>query len=392
MTRIWNRQYTAIFLLNAILNISFYMISTTLSVHLTDRGMTVATAGAVIGAMPMAAMLIRPFSGWICDRFSKKRLMLIFLMLNGLCIAAYGIAASDAAYLIARLLHGVSFSITTTVTMALIASYIPKERMGEGLGYFGVGQTLAMAVGPGAGLALAHYINTQAMFFFASFCVIVSMISLLFLQDSGGERGTGQRKGLPLSWSAIFVKQALLFSVISFALSSVNAIETSFIALYGLELGMPNAGWYFTLSAAVLLLSRMFCGKLVDRKGFSFVLYPGLICVALALWLLSEASAFNPVAIFAIAAVLKALGVGAVQPALQASVMNAVSPERRGAATSTFYIGADLGQASAPVIAGEIIDSSGYPSMFRVFMLPLAAVLIGYGLFMRIRKSRMTSR
>jgi MFS family permease len=72
--------------------------------------------------------------------------------------------------------------------------------------------------------------------------------------------------------------------------------------------------------------------------------------------------------------------------------MNAVSPERRGAATSTFYIGADLGQASAPVIAGEIIDSSGYPSMFRVFMLPLAAVLIGYGLFMRIRKSRMTSR
>ncbi len=392
MTRIWNRQYTAIFLLNAVLNISFYMISTTLSVHLTDRGMSVATAGAIIGAMPMAAMLIRPFSGWICDRFSKKWLMFIFLMLNGICIAAYGIVVSDAAYLIARLLHGVSFSITTTVTMALIASYIPRERMGEGLGYFGVGQTLAMAVGPGAGLALAHYINAQMMFFFASFCVIVSMISLLFLQDSGAERRPEQRKELRLSWGAIFVKQALLFSVISFALSSANAIETSFIALYGLELGMLNAGWYFTLSAAALLLSRMFCGKLVDRRGFSFVLYPGLVCVALALGLLSGASASNATAIFAIAAVLKALGVGAVQPALQASVMNAVSPERRGAATSTFYIGADLGQASAPVIAGEVIDSSGYPSMFRVYILPLAAVMIGYGLFMRIRRSRMTSR
>ncbi|WP_221414124.1 MFS transporter [Paenibacillus sp. 598K] len=390
MTRIWNRRYTAIFLMNAVLNISFYMISTTLSVYLTERGMTVATAGALIGAMPLAAMLIRPFSGWICDQFSSRKLLLIFLTLNGLCIAAYGAAVSDVAYLIVRLLHGVSFSITTTVTMALVASSIPRERMGEGLGYFGMGQTLAMALGPGAGLALAHATGPRLMFFFASLCVIVSLISLLFLPDAGEERAD-RPKRLQWRWGDFFVKQALLFSIISFALSSANGIETSYIALYGLELGLANAGWYFTLSAVTLLLTRMFCGKLVDRKGFSYVLYPGLACVALALLLLSGASAYHAATIFAVAAVLKAIGVGAVQPALQAAVMHAVPPERRGAATSTFYIGADLGQASAPVIAGDIVDNSGYEAMFRVYMLPLAAVMAGYGLVMRIRRRRMTA-
>ena len=86
--------------------------------------------------------------------------------------------------------------------------------------------------------------------------------------------------------------------------------------------------------------------------------------------------------------ILKALGVGTLQPALQAATVQSVPPERRGAATSTFYIGTDLGQFSAPIIAGSLIDSVGYVSMFRIYILPLFGVGVLYILLKTKKKNK----
>lgn len=375
-------------MLNIILSTSFYMISTTLSLHLVDLGMTVAVAGTIIGAMPLAAMLIRPFSGWICDNFNRKYLLTIFLVLNALSIAAYGIVTSETAFLAIRLLHGISFSITTTVSMALIAGYIPKKRMGEGLGYFGIAQTVAMAIGPSIGLALAQVSGSRSMFLFAALCVVISMISLFYLREEKSEDPHFGRKELRLRFGDFIVKEAVLFSIISFALASANGIENSYIALYGQQFGFLNVGWYFTLSAVVLLISRLLFSKVMDRRGFSFVFYPGLICVGTSFLLLSYATGTNALYVFATAAIIKALGIGAMQPALQASVMQRVKPERRGAATSTFYIGTDLGQASSPYMAGKMIDTNGYPDMFRIYIIPLIVVGVLYSILKWMKEKK----
>lgn len=386
VNKIWNKQYVTLFSLNVILSTSFFMVSTTLSKHLVQLGMTVAVAGTIIGMMPLAALLMRPFSGWISDRFNKRSLLFIFLSIYALCMLAYGLVTSELAFLVIRFLHGISFSMTSTISMALIVGFIPKDRMGEGLGYFGIAQTIAMAVGPSIGLALLQFSTSQWMFLFASVSVVVAMGTLFYLPNVRPKELERERQALRLRLSDFFVKEAIIFSVITFALSSTNGIENSFIALYGIEFGMLNVGWYFTLSAVFLLLSRVFLSKVGDRKGFSFVFYPGVLCIVFSFLLLSSATATNAVYIFAVAAILKAIGIGAVQPAVQASVMKNVSVERRGAATSTFYVGADLGQATSPYIAGKMIDTSGYSDMFKFFAMPLIVVAALYGGVMWRRK------
>ncbi len=388
MNKIWNRQYIILFSLNVILNISFYMVSTALSKHLVELGMTVTIAGTIVGAMPMASMLIRPVSGWICDHFSKKRLLAIFLLLNCICVLGYGLVHSETIYLLLRIMHGISFGITTTITMTLITSYIPEGRLGEGLGYFGLAQTIAMAVGPSVGLALSWIAGNRFMFFFASLCVFISLLSAFFLEEGIRlETGMGVRK-LQLKLGDFFAKEALLFGTITLTLSSLNGIESSYITLYGEQFGITNVGWYFTLSAVILLFSRTLCGKMVDKRGLSAVLYPGAAMIGTAFLLLSGVNYNNKFILFSIAAVLKAIGVGAVQPALQASAIQSVKSERRGAATSTFYVGTDLGQATAPVIAGRIIDTNGYPFMFRIYLVPLVMVSILYGIIELLRKRK----
>ncbi|WMJ90127.1 MFS transporter [Anaerocolumna sp. MB42-C2] len=387
--KIWNRQFTILFMMNFILNISFYMVSTTLSKYLVALGMSVTVAGTIIGAMPMASMLIRPVSGWICDHFSKKKLLLLFLAVNCFCVAGYGMVQSDISYMALRILHGLSFGITTTAVVAYIAQFIPSKRMGEGLGYFGLTQTLAMAVGPFIGLVLSKKAGSIVMFYSAGFCVFLSLLSALFLDD---QQPVKAAESLRLKAKDFFMKEVVIYCILTFTLSSVNGIESSYITLYGKQVGMEDIGWYFTLSAIILLFSRIWCGRLVDKKGLAAVLYPGIAAVVGALFLLSLVPEGNKALLFAAASVLKALGTGAIQPALQAAALQSVPSDRRGAATSTFYVGTDLGQASSPVIAAGLIDTKGYPFMFRIYVIPIFFAGVLYGLITKRKKKALSQR
>ena len=71
--------------------------------------------------------------------------------------------------------------------------------------------------------------------------------------------------------------------------------------------------------------------------------------------------------------------------ALQAATIQSVTTDRRGAATSTFYVGTDLGQFAAPAAAGKMVDLAGYPFAFRAFIFPLIAVGIAYMVFQSIK-------
>lgn len=71
---------------------------------------------------------------------------------------------------------------------------------------------------------------------------------------------------------------------------------------------------------------------------------------------------------------------GVLQPAIQAKCLKSVEAERRGAASSTYYIGTDLGQGGAAVIAGQLIPVYGYSGMFLFYMIPLLGVGIIYAL------------
>ena len=96
---------------------------------------------------------------------------------------------------------------------------------------------------------------------------------------------------------------------------------------------------------------------------------------------------------FAVAAVLKTIGVNLSKPALQAAAIKSVGNERRGAAVSTYYIGTDLGQGLSPMVAGQIIDGNGgnYRILFLLFTLPLALAGTLFAMLNRWMKKRRTN-
>ena len=62
-----------------------------------------------------------------------------------------------------------------------------------------------------------------------------------------------------------------------------------------------------------------------------------------------------------------------------------VRPERRGVASSTIYIGGDLGQAVGPMLGGAVAQSVGYGIMYWICAVPIAAAWAYF--FMREKRS-----
>ena len=195
----------------------------------------------------------------------------------------------------------------------------------------------------------------------------------------------------------IIAVEVLGYTCVSSMFSFSNGIVTSYLVLYGRELGIGNISLYFTINALAMFLVRPVSGKLMDKKGMYIVAFPGMALTIVSMLLLASAGRFTGGAFAAVmvSSVLKALGQGAAQPSLQAACIKKVGKERSGSATSTYYLGGDIGQGLAPMIAGVIVGSAltplkGYIVSFNMTAVLLALAMIG--LVFIYRKEKMAKR
>ncbi len=368
-SNLFNRAYLALLCINLIVSISFYMLSTTVTLYATSVGLTTAAAGTVVGVLSIASLGMRPFTGIISDRLERKRLLIASLLLISVAMVGCSLTASLTVLIFFRILHGIGFSLATTITMTLVAGTLPEERMTQGMGYFAIGQTISTAVAPALGLLLGERFGYETTLRTAAALLILSAMLAAWTVESQ-PMGTKMHERYAFRLSDCFAVEAVPYGVLAILVSGCTGIENSFISLFGQQLHLGSVGWYFTLSAVALFVARMFGGQFADRNRMAIPLSLGVM--ALAFLLLGGIAGYGGAIIFACAAILKALGLGTVQPALQARSLNSVPEERRGAASSTYYLGTDIGQAFAPMAGGVAVQACGYKGMFLLAAVPVA--------------------
>ena len=143
----------------------------------------------------------------------------------------------------------------------------------------------------------------------------------------------------------------------------------------------------FTVNAIALVVIRPFAGKLSDKKGLSYIFYPATIAAVIAAALIgSSVSLWMILA----AAVFKAVGQGSAQPTLQATCIKLLPENKSGVAISTFYVGADVGQGTGPIIGGVIATMWGYGAMFYFCGGLLILGLVTYFVYSKSNKEIRT--
>jgi MFS family permease len=91
------------------------------------------------------------------------------------------LAASFAVFLAVRLFHGLGWSATTTAAGTIATDAVPKSRLAEGMGYFGLTSVLAMAVAPTFGLTVMNHFNFAVVCYTSLSLAFLAMLIALFL-------------------------------------------------------------------------------------------------------------------------------------------------------------------------------------------------------------------
>ena len=384
-TKIWNSVFISIFLANMFLNLSKQMVNTLIAKYADVLGASSVMVGLVASGFAITALLFKLISGPVNDSMNRKYVLMFAALVMAFSYVGYGLSTSVQGLFAFRLVQGAGQAFTATVCLALASDALPAEQFTAGIGYFSLGQVISQTIGPTVGLALVGAFGYRATFFIAAAVMAGSALMATMVKT----RDDTVRKKFHFSFRNIFAPEALLPAVMMALLSMAYACVSSFLVIYATDKGInqTSVGLYFTVYAVVMLFSRPFVGKLTDRYGLVRTFIPALGCYALAFILISVSSSLP---LLLTAAAISAFGYGTCQPAVQTLCMKCVPKERRGAASSTNYVGDDIGNITGPLISGALVTAFGYTAMWRLMIIPVALVaaltLIFSGKIGRIEK------
>lgn len=381
--KLWNGRYIFMLFLGTLTSTSFFMVAPTLSKYAIQLGATLPVAGVIAGLFSITALVARPFGGIAADRLNKKLVLIIATITMGIAAIGYSLSTNIPMFVAFRVLHGIAFAVSGTTNIAFVASFIPKERLGEGIGYLGLGQILSTAVGPNIGLLIGNTYGFNNTFLISGIILLVAAVLMtrITYQPIVKIAKTGEklpRKRIVLQ--DLIATQVLPLAMIGGIFSLSNGIVSSFLVLIGEERGIKNIALYFTVNAICLFMVRPMAGKLADKSKLSYILYPALFLAGMEALVLGRATSLWMILA---AAVLKSFGQGSAQPTLQSHCVKMLGPSKSGVATSTFFIGADIGQGLGPIIGGVISASFGYNVMFYIVAGIFVVGMAAYTLYER---------
>lgn len=365
---LWTKDYVLLLISNLVIYIAFYMLLTTLPYYVFATGGTNADVGMVTTILAISAIVIRPFSGILLEKGDKKKLTIIGIIISVLAIKSFTWAITILAIMAIRFVHGFGWGITTTTYGTISSDLVPISRRGEGLGYFASSGTIAMSIGPPLGIMLIHSGNFDSLFNAATVFTLVGLILIYLVKVPKIDI---EAKEVP--FAARLVERTALFpSFLALILGITYGGITSFITLYGDEVGISNVGWFFTINAVFMFLIRPLSGKVFDKKGPIWALVPGILFTFLGVLVLSYVKSTFMLILSAIA---YGIGFGTVQPSLLAWAVNMAAPERRGAANGTFFSAFDIGIGVGSAILGGLGEKMSYEMMYRLSSITVIVML-----------------
>ena len=362
-------------------------LNSSTSVYVALYGGTAAYAGVLAAVFSGAAAVVRLLSGPLIDGRGRR-----IVMLAGFAVLIVGTVGplfthDVAPFVVFRILQGAGFSAVTTASATAAADALPTSRMGEGIGYYGLGQAIAMSIGPAFALALVSMDPAENLFIGATAAAALGLALIFFCRyekhpetlpeeavyrrereekrtRSEGAKSEGARREGFIS--RIFEKRALPGTLPTLVIAPAFGFVIFFVGLYGTSLGVGNAGLFYTLSAVSMIIVRLKSGAFMDRfapiKILPVALAFGVVAFAILIacgTVLDSSPARD--AVFYLAGIVYGPCIGIVNPLNQAVAVKNTPPERWGAANALFQLAIDVGIGCASVIWGLVNDSFGFP-------------------------------
>lgn len=358
-------DYLLIIAANFLQFFGFWLLMPVLPFYLEEVfGADKTGIGAILSCYTVAALCFRPFSGYLLDTFARKPLYLIAYFTFTAIFGGYLLAGTLTLFIFLRVIHGLSFGMVTVSGNTIVIDIMPSSRRGEGLGYYGLANNIAMSIGPMTGLFL-HEAGADYPVIFISSLTACSIGLVCARMVRTPVKAPVRRE--PLSLDRFILLKGIPAGISLLLLSIPYGMTTNYVAMYAKQIGITaSTGFFFTLMAVGMAVSRLFSGRLVDKGKITQVIEAGIylvcfcffglsVCGWLVSWSLGAATAC-----FFTVALLSGIGFGTMFPAYNTLFVNLAPNNQRGTATGTYLTSWDVGIGIGMLTGGYIAEISTF--------------------------------
>jgi MFS family permease len=266
------------------MDISSEMSYPLLPVFLSSLGVGGTAIGFVAGLSEMVASLFRVISGFMSDRFRKRKAaILLGYGLSALARPLLALSSSWAHVLGFRLIDRTGKGIRTPPRDALIAEASSIERYGRSFGIQRAMDTAGAVLGPAvATLILALGMGYRSVFWisFVPAAVAVAIIQV-FVRERGRKAPETVARGRLASGGGLLSRELRIFLLVT-AIFSLGNSSNFFLILRAKNLGFKDGlipVLYMTMNVSYALLAYP-AGRLADRFGKARIAFLGYLFYA----------------------------------------------------------------------------------------------------------------
>jgi MFS family permease len=337
---------------------SAFQLFPVIPIRIIDLGASKATAGLFLFVYTLSSAFAAPIMGTIADSVGRRRMLVLASVVFIFFSLAYGVVPWLPLVLVIAVLHGAVWSSILSSASAIMTDFIPVARRTEGLAYWGLAPTAAIALAPMIGL----WVNRFGWF---ALCAEIAALSALMavwaMRIPGGterrEHVTVPRFGELWDWTV--VKASLSLAVVSFGYGGI----TSYVAILSRERGIAPESLFFTVFAITIVVVRVFTSRLGDRFGPKVLLYPAFVALPISFAMLAIASDRLEMTV---AAILFGIGLGASFPAFMTFVVTHTDEQRRARTFGSVIWAFDTGIGLGSFFIGMLGQSRGLGFAFNV--------------------------
>lgn len=426
------RLWTPLFIFIIIMALCSFMVGQGLnsgtSVYLDHLGQGATLAGILAAVFSGSAGVARLACGPVIDNVGRVAVMLAgtaFLFV-GTILPVF--ASGPAVLTVARILQGIGFSAATTASATAASDVLPLSRMGEGIGYYGLAQALAMSVGPALALFLVNTDPAENLFLGLSAMAALSFVFALLCryeknpgrlpetasyrqrieEERAAAKAAGDAKAEDAKAAAptaaepapaakpgsldaaptdpkkkgpvkgfidsFFEPRALPGMLPMLAFSPAFGFGIFFMGLYGTSLGYANAGLFYTVSAVGMIAIRLVSKAFMDTVPPIKIMVATVACGLLGFGMVLFGGASE--LLFYAAGIPYGLCLGVAIPLNQSVAVKNTPAERWGAANAIYLLASDIGIGVASAVWGIVNDAAGFQVTIVCAMCCVVASLV----------------
>jgi MFS family permease len=361
------------------------MVYPLIPLYLTSAfGATPALVGVIEGIAESLASLLKVFSGYITDKYKKKKPIAFIGYTSGLLYkAALVLVGSWLGILGARVIDRIGKGIRTAPRDVLVSESADKGQLGKA---FGIHKSLDMA-GSAIGILLAYVLLMsskgsfpyKSIFLLSAIPAVIGLFMFVFIKEKKETYEIKQREPF---WKNIrkLDGQLKLYLVVAFLFTLGNSSNT-FLLLRAKSVGFDDAAvilLYFLYNISASILALPF-GKLSDKIGRKKILISGYIIFAIVYFGFSFA--FNKVFMISIF-ILYGLYTAMIAGVERAFIAEISPKELKGTMLGLHSTIVGIALLPASTIAGILWNVFGarVPFLVGAGLSLLAAVLLLFGL------------